>query len=376
MRIAINALSAKCGGGMVYLNRLIFYLRQIDKQNDYYIFVTHLNKNKIVNFDDKHFHIIETKITNLTQRLLYEQFVIPFFIYKNKIDILYSPAGITTFLAPCKTILGIQDANVFYKTKIQRNPKVRVKLLVQKILAKFSSHKACRIVFVSETARKDIAKILKIKDKKTKTIYHGVETKNFNHPKKYPYSPKIPVTQKYILSISNLSEHKNYEALIKAYAKLDTNLSKKYKLIIVGEKMQPYYDKLQNLVSKYNLQNNIIFLGKIAHAYIPSLYGQASLFALPSILETFGLPLIEAMASGCPVVASHITCIPEICRDAAVYFNPLDAKDIANKIGFVLNSNKLKNSLIKKGKKRAKNFTWEKTAQKTLKLFEEVNQGL
>ena len=372
MKIAINALSAKTGGGLIYLNRLIFYLHQTDKENDYYIFVNRLNRNKIINFNNERFHVIEARMNTLIQRLLYEQFIIPFVVYKHKIDVLYSPAEFVTFFAPCKIILGIQNPNVYYKTKIRHSFKEKLRLGILKILAKISSIKVKRIIFVSQTAQKDITKILKIKLNKTTYIYHGIEINKFNRPSTRLFK-NLTSNQKYILYVSDLARHKNCESLIKAYARLAENLIQEYGLVIVGKESQPYYNELKRLVEALNIEERVFFTGGVVHEELPAVYQKASLFVFPSILETFGIPLIEAMAAGCPIVASRASCMPEICQDAALYFDPYNIEDIKDKIEAGLSDNNLRSDLIDKGKKRAKKFSWEETARKTTRLFEEVN---
>ena len=372
MKVAINALSAKTGGGLIYLNRLIFYLHQIDKKNDYYIFVTRLNKKKIIDFNDQRFHVIEVRASTLIQRLLYEQFIIPLVMCKHKIGVLYSPAEFVTFFAPCKIILGIQNPNVYYKTKIRHSFKEKLRLGILKILAKISSIKAKRIIFVSQTAQKDVTKILKIKLNKTTYIYHGIEINKFNRPSARLLK-NLTSGQKYILYVSDLARHKNCESLIKAYARLAENLIQEYRLVIVGKESQPYYNELKGLVGALNIEERVVFTGGVAHEELPAAYQKASLFVFPSMLETFGIPLIEAMAVGCPVTASRVSCIPEICQDAALYFDPYNIEDIKDKIEIGLSDNELRGNLINEGKKRAEKFSWEETARKTIRLFEEVN---
>jgi glycosyltransferase involved in cell wall biosynthesis len=375
MKIAINALSAKTGGGVTYLNRLIFYLQKIDKKNDYYIFVTSQNRQEIIPFESLHFHVTEVHIRSLLHRLLYEQLVLPIFLKRENCDVLYTPAEIASFLAPCPIVLGIQNPNVYYKTKIKRPLASKLRFWILRQMAKLSSRKASRIIFVSETARKDIVPKLRVNLTKTRTIHHGVEFDKFHdaEPLREPaFMDQTSDSEKYILCLSALARHKNIETLIKAYAALDGMLQDQYKLVIAGNKTSPYSDELTALVRQLNLNRKVIFTGKISHENVPPLYHKADLFVLPSYLETFGIPLIEAMASGVPVIASNSSAIPEVVGDAGLLFNPNDPDDLREKMEYMLSDPELRERLIEKGLERAKKFSWEKCAKETLAVFKEA----
>ena len=108
MKIAINALSAKTGGGITYLNRLIFYLRKLDNENQYYIFVTCDNHKRVIGFENSQIHVTEVHVRSLLHRLIYEQFGLPLVLKRHNIDVVYAPAEIAPLLAPCPVVLGIQ----------------------------------------------------------------------------------------------------------------------------------------------------------------------------------------------------------------------------------------------------------------------------
>jgi len=126
------------------------------------------------------------------------------------------------------------------------------------------------------------------------------------------------------------------------------------------------------LVHDSNLQERVHLIGAVKHSTLPSIYKAAKLFVLPSLQETFGHPLIEAMASGLPIVASDIPVIREICQQAAVYFDPNDPDDLRAKMEEVLSNSRLREKLIQKGLERAKIFSWEKCAKQTLAVFKEA----
>lgn len=375
MRIAINALSAKRGGGVTYLNRLIFYLSEVDDENEYYIFVTSQNRRKIIDFNDLRFHVIEVAIRNLLHRLLHEQLVLPIALKRLNIDVVYAPAEIAPFLALCSVVLGIQNLNVYCKIKTKWSPTEKVKIWILRQLARLSSRKASKIVFVSNTACKDIAVKLRANPAKTRAIHHGVELDKFHKSglaENLTFIDQTIGSNKYILCLSVLARHKNIETLVKAYAALDEKLQDQYRLVIAGNKTPPYGEELTALVQQLNLDGKVIFTGGIPHENVPSLYQGASLFVLPSYLETFGIPLIEAMAAGVPVIGANASAIPEVVGDAGLLFDPNDPNELRAKMEAVLSDPQLREQLITRGLERAKLFSWEKCAKETLAVFKEA----
>jgi glycosyltransferase involved in cell wall biosynthesis len=375
MKIAINALSAKDGGGLIYLNHLISYLYKINKGNEFYIFIKQDNYRKIMDFEDNKFHLIGVNIRNLIHRLIYEQINLPILLKQFDIDVIYAPAEIAPLLSPCPVVLGIQNLNIYYKTVIKHSPIENLRFYVLRCLAKLSSKKAKRIIFVSNSANKIIAPKLNINLTKTRVVYHGVEYNVFQKFKVSENSlcfKKIINSNKYILFLSSLARHKNIETLIKAYANLDDKFRDKYKLIIAGKKIFPYYNELITITNKLNINKNVIFLDSVPYKDVPNIYQKASLFILPSYLETFGITIIEAMAAGVPIVASNAFAIPEVLGYAGLLFDPYNSNDLKEKMEEILSNQNLRNDLIKKGLKRAKLFPWGKCAKETLSVLKEA----
>jgi len=375
MRIAINALSARTGGGVVYLNRLIYYLREMDNENEYYIFVTGNNHNKIIAFEDPQFHVIEVHIRSLLRRLLYEQIALPILLKRLNIDTVYAPAEIAPFLAPCPVVLGIQNLNVYYKSRSVRYTWTgRARTAGFRLLARFSAKKAEKIIFVSETSRRYIAGRLDVEVRNTAVIHHGVELAKFSkHDHQISCSVEADKKDHYILCVSLVTPHKNCECLIEAYGRLGERIRNAHDLVIVGpHQYNVYYDKLLNCARGYNIDEKVHFLGDVPFESMPEIYQGADLFVLPSLLETFGIPLIEAMASSVPVIAANSTSCPEVVGDAGILFDPTNPDELSEKITMILQSRSMRDEMIRKGLARARSFPWDNTARKTLAVFKEV----
>jgi glycosyltransferase involved in cell wall biosynthesis len=374
-RIAVNGLSATIGGGVTYLNRLLWHLPRVDEDTEYYVIVTRRGRARIIPEGTDRIHVFEISIRGLLHRLVYEQFGLPLLLRRLRIDVLYAPAEIAPLLAACPVVLGIQNPNPYYRRVVPRPIRERVRFLALRQLARISAWKSKRVVFVSRTALNDIGPRLRVSPKKRCAIYHGVEINRFSGRQTTQdggVADLLANAHDSILCVSTLARHKNLETLIEAYAALDGQLQRLYPLVIAGTKTSPYYEQLTKRVEALRPRGRIVFTGEISPEAIPHLYRSAMVFVLPSYLETFGIPLIEAMASGLPVIASNASAIPEVMGDAGLLFDPKDADDLRMKMEQVLGNEKLRKELARKGLERAKLFSWEKCAKETLAVFKEA----
>ncbi|PNX48592.1 MAG: hypothetical protein BV457_01160 [Thermoplasmata archaeon M9B1D] len=222
--------------------------------------------------------------------------------------------------------------------------------------------KADKIITISKNTKKDLVNYFNIDKDKIEVIYLGVE-------KKYSYSNKIK-KNKYILSVGTLQPRKNFVNLIKAFSLIKNNFE--HKLVIVGKKGSDYINILEE-IKKHNLENRVFIQGYISDKQLIEIYKSADLFVFPSLYEGFGLPPLEAMACGIPVIASNTSSLPEVIGDAGIMIDPKNVNDIADAIKKILNSEKLKNDLILKGLERTKMFEWKNTSNKILKIYEDIS---
>ena len=377
MKVAINALSAKTGGGITFLKHLIPKLAEKEDNIIYFIIIRkdmkeffreNIKSRNNINF-------IEIYTPNLIVRLLSEQLIVPYILWKRKIDIIYCPANISIFLSRCKVLLMIQSINPFININRQSDYQ-RIRLLMLKILSFLSIKKAHKTIFLSNFSRELVSTIFNLDIKKTEVIYLGVDFKKFYGNQKINTS-KDPllfyrIKGEYILSVSNISYYKNYEPLIIAYSNLNKRLIKRFQLVIAGRVIQKdYFLKISNLVENLNLKQKVTFLGEVNFEALPYLYRGASLFVLPSLIENFTFTVLEAMSSKVPIIASNATALLEEIEEAGLLFEPNDSKDLCMKIEKILSDTKLRGKLIKKGIERAKQFSWDICSEKTLKTINE-----
>ncbi len=378
MRIAINALSAVAGGGVTYLNQLFRYLSEIDKRNEY-IIITTKRGEKILDTNYKNFNILSFKIPSISIffRLFWEQFFLCYILKKIKANILYCPANIGLIFCPFPTIIMIQTVAPFDSNMIKKqNLYYWMKFNFLRILTSLSIRKAKKIIFISDKAKKKLSHYYKLPAHRTSLIYHG---KNLLFKPDLNSDILNEIKQKYnlnkfILYVSNIYKYKNFLELIHAFSLIISKIDHNLNLVLIGKSFDEQYTKLlKTVVLSNKIEDRVIFLGHVPYEELPYFYVLCQLFVYPSTCENCPNILIEAMSCGAPILSSNIEPMPEICQDAAIYFDPYNPNEIAKKIETVLHNNILLEKLKQNSKRRASSFSWEETAIKTLGVMEELN---
>ena len=277
-----------------------------------------------------------------------------------KPDVLFVPAHLLPLIYPKKSVVTLHDLGFKHFPELY-SPK---ELVYHNWGMNFSARHAKKIITPSAYTKKDLMNTYNIEPDKIEVIWHGIDLEKF---KPDPMVKKNPS----ILFIGRLEEKKNLINMIKAYGILRHEKHLKHKFILAGAPGYNY-EKIQDEIAKLpkEIQKDIIQLGYISqNEYIKRLQ-EAEIFFFCTNFEGFGFPCIEAMAVETPVVASNNTCIPEITGNAAVLVDPQNPLEMAAGLSKIIHSVSLKNSLIFKGRVRARIFTWEKAAQKTLAVIQ------
>lgn len=298
---------------------------------------------------------------------LWSQIFLPINLYwKKKVDIFFSPAHYAPRFSPTTTVVTIHDLSYFYFPQ----EFLKKDLFQLKNWTEYSVKKAVKIIAVSKTTKKDLLKFYHIADKKVEVIYNGFSRKKLiDYHSCKNFKSLFLRSKKFFLSVGTIQPRKNYETLIDAFNLL-LKEKPEYYLIIVGKKGW-LYEKIFNKVHQLGLNNKIIFTGYLKDEELSYLYQKATSFVFPSLYEGFGIPLLEAMNFGCPVISSFSSCLPEIGGEACLYFDPLSPQDLKEKMIELLKKEELKKELIKKGKERIKFFSWEKCGEETLQCLKD-----
>ncbi len=375
MKIAINTTSAVAGGGITYLKNLLIGLSKIDTPH-HYVILTTLSGKETFYFQHPNFTFLSFKLPsrNSLLRLCWEQVFLPIFLKRVNIDILFSPANVCPLYALCPNVVMVQNIEPFGDGgRKNRGFIQKIRLKVLKLLTILSVKKAHITICPSAKAYTDIKKA-GVKVKHVEVIYHGLNREIF-HPhhdeNRLSRFKKKYGLDKFILSVSNIQRYKNFFELIKAFVFLKDRIENDIRLVFAGTCFDSEYcDEMKAFIREYGYDGRVIFLGNVSCEELPYLYSACKLFVYPSTCESFGMTLVEAMACGAPVLASQTEPMPEICGDAAVYFDPTNPAAISDAILKTLNDRDLISVLIKNSLERAKIFSWENTARNTLKAFE------
>ncbi len=238
-----------------------------------------------------------------------------------------------------------------------------------------SAMRADLIVTISENSKKEIVEYLKVNEKKIVIVSPAVDHLTYlpieHKESQEQVRKKYNLPESFILYLGTLEPRKNIERLVKAYSKLPIRIQEKYKLVIAGGKGWKF-ETIFEEVDKLSLKDKVIFAGYVDEIDKPMIYNLAELFVFPSLYEGFGMPPLEAMACGTPVIVSEISSLPEVVGDAGILINPYDTEDLAEKITLVLQNDSLRNLMIEKSLIQAKQFSWKKSVHVLLEAYRRI----
>lgn len=224
------------------------------------------------------------------------------------------------------------------------------------------------VICISENTKRDVITQYGMKDDRIFVAHCGVDHLTFR-PLNTALAREKYGLDKFILYVGDMKPHKNLARALEAFSRLRLP---EHKFVIVGKKFRKFYPQLEKKVRELHLRGKVLFTDYVPIEDLPYLYSAADVFVFPSLYEGFGMPPLEAMACGCPVVASRVASIPEVCGDAAYYVAPLNVESIAEGIYKVVTDSKLRKHLVAKGLERAKLYSWSRTASKVLQVLDEI----
>ncbi|MFH1598439.1 MAG: glycosyltransferase family 1 protein [Patescibacteria group bacterium] len=371
-RTILNPGKGEQAGVGHYTYYLIKNLLKNDKKNQYVLFfdyrVTKTREFKQKNVEVKYFPFSEYK---KFLPFSYSHMLISAFISRAKLDIYHSPANVIPYTYSGPSVITVHDLAIYKHPEwFPRGQKFSTRLLVPKSL-----HKAKRIIAVSQATKKDIIKLFKIPAHKIDVIYEGV----FREKPKVGFQAvkkKHGLADDYILFLGTIEPRKNLIGLVHAYAELIKNKRfSKYQLVIAGAKGWKEGEVFKT-IRKMKLEDRVLYLGYVAHQDKLSLISNAKVFIFPSYYEGFGLPILEAMELGAPVITSNVSSIPEVTNHSAVHINPTKEKEIVQALAKVLGSAVVRRKLRAAGINKAKQFSWQKCAQQTGAVYRKVYQEI
>lgn len=295
-------------------------------------------------------------------RFVWNTFYYP--LQARKFDVLISTTTHGSFFLK-NQIITIHDLLSLRFNNISLHQRFYFKYLLPYLLSKSKI-----IIAVSHSTKKDITDFLKIPANKIEVVYNGYDKTIYNEQ---------AIQQKnifnsygianYFLAIGPTYRHKNFELLIDAFDELDTDAKRNFPLLIAGGK-KDYLNTLKQYVAKKGCENHVHFIGYVPAPLMPSLYKEAYALVFPSLYEGFGFPLLEAMACGCPVISSNISSMPEVCENAALYFDPYNKDSLVLQLQSIIKNKELYAMLKQQGIQQAKKFSWDKTVLQLKRIIE------
>ncbi|GAH72875.1 unnamed protein product, partial [marine sediment metagenome] len=235
--------------------------------------------------------------------------------------------------------------------------------------------RANQIIAVSESTKSDLLNYLKIPESKISVIYNGVNHNVFKPYRVRPYHVRLHYRQ-YILYVGSERRRKNLGRLFESFAALRQEFPE-LKLVKVGGpgRSERFRRDTLKTLSRLGITEDVIFVDHISEKDLAYYYSSATLLAYPSLYEGFGLPPLEAMACGCPVVTSNTSSLPEVVGEAGIMVNPYDTRSLVQAMRQVLTDSELRDSMVRKGLEQSKKFSWESTAKLTLQVYNKVAGG-
>ncbi len=355
-----------------YTQEIVDRVINLDKDNNYVVFLSSDNFNSF-NCSEKR---VKKVLVKARWYSLAEQIIFPFQIWKEKLDLIHFTHFNVPILTPVKFIVTIHDL-ILTKFPTTRASTLspffyKIKNLAYKIVIWLAVKRAKKIIAVSKHTCEDIVDKFKVKKEKVAVVYEGVsklfQTRCATKQGALDVLRKYKISRPFLLYVGNAYPHKNLEKLINVFLKLKAKHSD-LNLVLVG-KEDYFYKRLKEYANKKKAP--VIFVGFVPDEDLDVFFKEALCYVFPSLYEGFGLPPLEAMTQGCPVVSSNQSCLPEIFENAAVYFDPHKENDIIETIEEVIKDKNLRAKLVEKGFNQYKKFSWDKAAEETVKVYKEV----
>ena len=376
MKIGIEAqrLFRKNKFGMdIVVLELIKNLQKIDHENEYFIFVAPGENDFLKETDNFNICEIDMKLYPV-----WEQIGLVLTAKNMKLDMLHLTANTAPLWTRIPYILTLHDTITLEQSSYLRQGKTMYQWAghqYRRFVIPRAASRSKHIITVSETEKQNIIHRLHIDPEKITVIHNGVgDCFNPVMDKEVirQFNEKYRLPQKYILSIGNTEPRKNTVNLLKAYSEYYTHSAEKRALVLSHNDRSAFKMQVQQAGLSEQVKRKIIMLGYVRSADMPVLFSEAGMFVYPSQREGFGIPILEAMTSGTPVITSDTSSMPEVGGNAARYANPFDFKDIAEQMLYLEVHPEQCDEMIKAGLLQSKKFSWKNTAQNVLNVYQKI----
>jgi glycosyltransferase involved in cell wall biosynthesis len=349
-----------------YILRLTQALAKIDRDDAFVIFKS--RKDKSSKIDQANFK--QQKLWTPSHHPI-ERFAMSVELGTSRLDVLHSPDFIPPTWTRCPSVITMHDLAFMLYPRFLTRDSARYYGQVD-VAARQADH----IIAVSESTKRDTIRLLGVPESKITVIYEAAhplfERIDLNRANDFVRT-KYNLPPQFILFVGTIEPRKNLPTLLRAFRRLRDNYKSDAVLAIAGNRGW-LVEEVDQIIAELHLSDSVRFLGNVANEALLYLYNAARCFVMPSFYEGFGLPPLEAMACGTPVIVSNVSSLPEVVGDAGFLFNPEDVEALTVALWRVLTDEKLRRELSEKGTKRAQTFSWERAARQTLAVYHQVAQ--
>jgi glycosyltransferase involved in cell wall biosynthesis len=368
VRVAIDARKLHDFGIGTYIRNILRQLARLDRQNEYVLICQPADRELALSLGDN----FRVEVDSSPPYSVREQLSIPWALLRIRPALLHEPHYVLPPLVTCRSVVTIHDCIHLRFPQYLPN---RAALTYARAQMGSAARRSDRILTVSEASKRDILEYFDVPPDKIAVIYNAID-EHFavappeDHVRRV--AERYQLEGRFVLYVGNVKPHKNLEKLLDAFHLLRAHADMHdVTLVVIGDAISKYAG-LRRAVHRYNLHKFVRFLGFLPDETLAVVYRLARVFVFPSLYEGFGLPPLEAMASGTPVVTSNVSSLPEVAGDAALLVDPTSAEAIADAMRRVLTDHTLAAELSARGIARARTFSWERAATRVLQIYGEA----
>jgi glycosyltransferase involved in cell wall biosynthesis len=369
VRIGIDARKLHDFGIGTYIRNLLKQLARLDRETEFVVLVRPADVATVAALG-RNFRAVAERAPNYS---LSEQIRIPLALRRERVTLFHAPHYVLPPLVRCRSVVTIHDCIHLMFPQYLPN---RLALAYARTSIVLAARRATRVLTVSESSKRDILRFVDIPADKIDVIYNAYDERFGFEPHEADVvrvRERYQLHDEFVLYAGNVKPHKNIERLIEAFYLVRQRGLDHLKLVVIGDEISKYA-ALRRAVHAHQLHKYVRFLGYLPEETLAVLYRLAGVFVFPSLYEGFGLPPLEAMASGTPVVTSNVSSLPEVAGDAAVLVDPYHPESIADGIERVLCDHSLRRELRAKGLLRARQFSWEASVKRVREIYGETAQ--
>jgi glycosyltransferase involved in cell wall biosynthesis len=368
VRIAIDARKLRDYGIGTYVRNLLRHLARLDHSTEYVVLCGEADCDDTRNLGEN-FRPVPERSPNYSIR---EQVSVPLDLRREGVDLFHAPHYVLPPLTPCRSVVTIHDC---IHLRFPQYLPSRLGYAYARSSMWIAAHRSSRVMTVSEASKRDILEYFHVPETKIDVIPNAIDERFGETPAPEDVErvrERYQLNERFVLYAGNIKPHKNIERLIEAFYELREQQGfEDVKLLIIGDEISKYAS-LRRSVHRHKLHKHVRFFGFVSDSTLAILYRLASVFVFPSLYEGFGLPPLEAMSSGTPVITSNVSSLPEVVGDAALLIDPYDPHAIADAMRRLLTDDALREDLREKGRARARHFSWERSIRRVREIYGEV----